>query len=92
MPTFSDDEESKNNSGSGPTKEKVKTRGSHSSINVTSVTGNPNVATVTTLTADTLTAAAQGVNVCPLRSPQFCRNILLTLIIIWRTLVLLIII
>lgn len=61
LPAFSEDEDK--NTNSNQTKEKVKSRSSHASINVT---GNSNVATVSSLTADTtatLAAAAQGVNV-----------------------------
>lgn len=62
LPAFSDDEEKNTNSH---TKEKVKSRSSHSGINLTNMTANHNVATVSTLSAETtatLQAAAQGVN------------------------------
>ncbi|RWS28984.1 DNA-binding protein erect wing-like protein [Leptotrombidium deliense] len=65
LPAFSEDDDKGSKEGS---KEKVKNRSTHSSINVTSVTGagTSNVASVSTLTADTaaatLAAAAQGVN------------------------------
>ena len=65
LPAFTEDEsdkEMKDQSG----KEKVKARTQHQGISVTTVAGSlaSSVATVSTLTADTLAAAAQSVNVC----------------------------